>query len=161
MTEMRSEERLRLLIVEGDRRVRRGLTGMLEACGRYASVEGVSTALEARDAICRTSPDVIVIDLDRPDAEAWLELIGDLRGLSARHAIAAMSDANTLRARSISAGADAFVHKWATLDEISDAIGELRPHGSHSGAAPRAKRSCRAELAASGDEAAPAPTRAG
>jgi DNA-binding NarL/FixJ family response regulator len=128
MSETRDDRQLRVLVVEGDRRVRRGLTGMLEAAGEMEVVAVAATALEALDAVCDARPDIVLIDLDRPDADAWLDVIAALHATSCGCAIAAMSEAGTLRSRCLEAGADAFIHKWSAPDDMYREIRALQPH---------------------------------
>jgi DNA-binding NarL/FixJ family response regulator len=116
------ESRARILIVDGDRRVGRSLSGILEACDRVEVVGCVSTAVEALDVALWQCPDAVLIDLDRSDAVDWLELISAFRCACTGAAIVVLSGAATLRELAIQAGADAFLNKYEAADTLAEAV---------------------------------------
>lgn len=117
-----SESRPRLLIVDGDRRVRRSLSGILEASDRIEVVGCVSTAIEALDLAIWHCPDAVLIDLDRLDPAALLELIPAFRSACRCIAIVVLSGAASLREVAIQAGVDAVLDKYEAADELAEAV---------------------------------------
>lgn len=117
-----AEPRTRVLIVDGDRRVRRSLSGILGVSDRIEVVGCASTAAEAVDRVHEACPDAVLIDLDRPDAEAWLDLLPALRGACPSVAIVVMSAVSTLRNGALRAGADAFLNKFEAGDTLAEAV---------------------------------------
>lgn len=117
-----AEPRTRVLIVDGDRRVRRSLSGILEVSDRVEVVGCVSTAAEAVDQVHEACPDAVLIDLDRPDAETWLDLLPVLRGACPGAAIVVLSAVSTLRNGALRAGADAFLNKFEAADTLAEAV---------------------------------------
>lgn len=73
--------RVRLLVVDADRRVRAGLAGLLGLADRVEVVGSASHAQAAIDACEACSPDVVVVDPRLPELP---EGIAFIRGLRAR-----------------------------------------------------------------------------
>ncbi|MFI5258713.1 MAG: response regulator transcription factor [Candidatus Limnocylindrales bacterium] len=120
-----SESRPRILIVDGDRRVRRSLSGILEASDRVEVVGCVSTAVEALDLAIWHCPDALLIDLDRSDAAALLELIPAFRSSCDHAAIVVLSGTASLREIAFQAGADEFLNKYEAADELAEAVAAI------------------------------------
>jgi len=117
----------RCLIVGPDVRVRRSLAGLLETSGLLDVIGTASGVIETLELASSHRPDVILLDLDRPDADAWLDLVATLRDLCPRCAIAVLSTASTLRSSALAFGADAFVAKTEPAAAIRDAVAALLP----------------------------------
>jgi len=116
------EPRTRILIVDGDRRVCRSLSGILEANDRVEVVGCVSTAIDALDLAMWHCPDAVLIDLDRADAADWLGLIAAFRCACPCAAVVVLSGAASLREVAIQAGADAVLDKYEAGGQLADAV---------------------------------------
>jgi DNA-binding NarL/FixJ family response regulator len=119
------ESRTRILIVDGDRRVCRSLSGILEANDRVEVVGCVSTAIEALDLAMWHCPDVLLIDLDRDDALEWLGLISAFRCACSDAAIVVLSGAEPFREAAIQAGADAVLDKYEAVDRLAEEVAAI------------------------------------
>jgi DNA-binding NarL/FixJ family response regulator len=91
------EPRARIRIIDAERRRLRSLTGILEASDQVEFVGCVSTAVEALGLAHEHCPDAVLIDLDRPYAAAWPELIPAFRGACNCAAIIVLGGAATPR----------------------------------------------------------------
>jgi DNA-binding NarL/FixJ family response regulator len=116
------EPRTRVLIVDGDRRVRRSLSGLLEASDLVEVIGCASTAVEMIDMVLEACPDAVLIDLDRPDAEDWLDLIATFRCACPSAAIVVLGEARSLRDVALKAGADAFLNKPEVTETLAEAV---------------------------------------
>jgi DNA-binding NarL/FixJ family response regulator len=114
--------RARILIVEGDRRVRRSLSGILEASDLVEVVGCASTATDAVDLTRERCPDAVLIDLDRPDAESWLDSLPTVRGACPDAAIVVLSATAVLHEAALRAGADTFLSKFEVAETLSEAV---------------------------------------
>jgi DNA-binding NarL/FixJ family response regulator len=119
------DSRSRILIVDGDRRVCRSLTGILEANSEIEVVGCVSTAIEALDLAMWHCPDVVLIDLDRDDASAWLGLIAAFRCACTDAAIVVLSGAEPLREEAIQSGADVVLDKYEAVDRLAETVAAI------------------------------------
>lgn len=115
---MSDTERVRVLIVDDDGRVRRALRALLEAeeglvvVGEADAPAGVLAGAEA------LQPAVILLDLLLPSAADGLGLLPDL----ARWPVVAMSVRGGLREPALRAGARAFVEKGAVPEVLPAAL---------------------------------------
>jgi DNA-binding NarL/FixJ family response regulator len=119
------DSRSRILIVDGDRRVCRSLSGILEAKDEIEVVGCVSTAIEALDLAMWHCPDVVLIDLDRDDASAWLGLISAFRCACTDTAIVVLSGAEPLREEAIQSGADVVLDKYEAVDQLAETVAAI------------------------------------
>lgn len=123
--------RVGILIVDGDRRIRRGLSGILEATDRVDVIGCVSTVVEAIDLAHQHCPDVVLIDLDHRDALEWLGLITAVRRACPCAAVVVLSGAETLRQDALRAGVDAFLDRYEAAETLAEAVIAVvaDPHG--------------------------------
>lgn len=117
-----SEDTLRVLIADGQHFFREGLRGMLEAAGM--SVVGEATGGDEAIALANTlEPDVIVIDLDMPDASGTRAL---RRIVAARPSIKmvvlTVSADETGVIEALESGACGYLLKNTGADELVGAI---------------------------------------
>jgi DNA-binding NarL/FixJ family response regulator len=113
---------LRILVVDGDDRVRESLAGLLCIGERVTVVGSAGTADDALDIASRVHPDVIVIDPRLPDLDRGLDLIAQLRRTEPDTCILAMSWSDTLERAALDGGADGFVRKTFRSTELVSAI---------------------------------------
>jgi DNA-binding NarL/FixJ family response regulator len=106
---------LRVLIVDDDARIRRGLREVLALSRELAVVGEAATAQHALDLDRTLQPDVVIIDLLLPRAADGLRLLAEL-AIRGRAAIAISVRAD-LESGAIAAGARVFLGKGSRLVE--------------------------------------------
>ena len=116
-------DRARALVVDDHPLFRRGLVGLLQDSG---IVDVVAEADNARDAKLRVDEhelDVVICDLSLPDISG-LSLISDVRagGYQGALLVLSMRDELMFAPRALRAGADGYLDKSASPDEIIDAV---------------------------------------
>jgi DNA-binding NarL/FixJ family response regulator len=119
---------MRVLIADGDARVRQALAALLQVDGSLNVVGAVATATAVHAIVARARPDVIVLDLRLPNDTDGLALVRELSASDAARVIA-MSASGALRDAALRAGADAFLEKG---DDPARVLSLLR--GTHGGA---------------------------
>jgi two-component system invasion response regulator UvrY len=113
---------VRVLIVDGDRRVRRSLAGLIElaegltCCGMAEDAAAALTCLEQAPA------DVCLIDPRSSEADCGLELLAEMRRRWPQLGIVAMSFVDASADPCLDGGADAFVAKSGQPDALVDAL---------------------------------------
>jgi DNA-binding NarL/FixJ family response regulator len=115
-------DRLRVLVVDADDRVRESLTGLLAIGGRLQVVGGAGQPGTALDLALATHPDVVIVDPRLPDVDAGTAFIGRLREACPDARILAMSWSAQLENDGIECGADGFVRKTFRPAELIAAI---------------------------------------
>lgn len=115
---------MKILIVEDQRRLGQFLKKSLTE--RAYTVTLVPTCKEARDALCETSYDVIVLDLSLPDGDG-LELLREWRkgGFNEPVLILSARDAVQDRIKGLDHGADDYLSKPFSLEELQARIRSL------------------------------------
>jgi DNA-binding response OmpR family regulator len=115
---------VKILIVEDQRRLGQFLKKSLTE--RAYTVTLVPTCKEARDALCETSYDVIVLDLSLPDGDG-LELLREWRkgGFNEPVLILSARDAVQDRIKGLDHGADDYLSKPFSLEELQARIRSL------------------------------------
>ena len=108
---------LKILIVEDQRRLGQFLKKSLAE--HAYTVTWVQTCREARDALCETSYDVIVLDLSLPDGDG-LALLQEWRkgGFNEPVLILSARDAVQDRIKGLDVGADDYLSKPFSLEEL-------------------------------------------
>ncbi|MDB4930693.1 MAG: sensor hybrid histidine kinase, partial [Myxococcaceae bacterium] len=118
---------LRVLVVDDEDDAREVVVSVLEQCG--AAVTSAASAREAREAIARAAPEVLVSDIGMP-GETGYDLIRGLRagdGAAARVPAVALTAYARLedRARALAAGFDAHAAKPIEPGELARVIAHL------------------------------------
>jgi DNA-binding NarL/FixJ family response regulator len=115
-------ERVRVLIVDDDRRVRQSLSGLM-ALRDGIEVVGTAGDGESALALCGAAgPDTVLLDLKLPEVSDGLGLLAEVRRRWPAIRIVAMSVQVSLRAAAIAAGAVAFIPKGGQPEAIGDAL---------------------------------------
>lgn len=111
---------LRLVVADDDPRVRVALDSTLSAVPGIDVVATCALAAEVAVQVRVRRPDVVLVDVQLPDATTGLTLLADLAraGVPA----VAMSWSGGLRARALAAGAVAFVEKDGAAEALVDAV---------------------------------------
>ena len=120
--ESRSDQPIRVLVVDADDRVRESLTGLLAIGGRVVVVGSADSAAAALDLVESTSPDIVIVDPRLPEVDAGLAFIAKLRAVSPGVRILATSWSDALEATVINGGADGFVRKTFRPNDLVAAI---------------------------------------
>lgn len=118
----RSDGLLRVLVVDGDDRVRESLSGLLAIGDRVTVVGSAGLAANAMDLAMGQRPDLVVVDPRLPDADGGLAFIRDLRAAMPDVVILAMSGSAALEHLVMDCGADGFVRKTYRPAELLAAI---------------------------------------
>lgn len=121
----------RVLLVEDDTPTRRHLARAVDAHPALELVADAASLAEARAALERELPDVLLTDLGLPDGSG-VELIRELRSAAPRAlamVITALGDEKTVIA-AIEAGASGYLLKDGSASEIGEALLELVSGGS-------------------------------
>jgi DNA-binding response OmpR family regulator len=108
---------MKILIVEDQVRLAQFLRrGLLE---RSYTVVSVATCREARDALCETGFDVIVLDLSLPDGDG-LDLLNEWRRSGFSEPVLILSARDTVkdRIKGLDLGADDYLPKPFSLEEL-------------------------------------------
>lgn len=115
---------MKILIVEDQRRLGQFLKKSLSE--RAYTVTWVQTCAEARDALCETHYDVIVLDLSLPDGDG-LSLLQEWRkgGFNEPVLILSARDAVQDRIKGLDVGADDYLPKPFSLEELHARIRSL------------------------------------
>jgi DNA-binding NarL/FixJ family response regulator len=121
---------VRVLLVDGDARVRSALRHLIALEGDLVVVADADSADRALIAAERTSPSVVLVELLLPDAASGLALVRDLAARPGC-AVAAMSLRDGLERAAIEAGAVVFVDKGngSVLDAVRTASRRHRDEG--------------------------------
>ena len=116
-----SAPRIRVLIVEDDRRVRAALCGFVSAAEGFALAAVAGDATEAVE-LARAHPDAVaLVDLVLPDADTGLELLRTLTRELHMPAVA-LSIRIDLADSALAAGAHGFVDKHGAPDALLTAL---------------------------------------
>ncbi|HEU4571447.1 MAG TPA: response regulator transcription factor, partial [Candidatus Limnocylindrales bacterium] len=114
---------IRVLLVDDHAVVRRGLRGFLELLPDIRVVGEAGTGEEAVDAVDRTAPDVVLMDLVMPGA-GGVEATAAIRRAHPSVEVVALTsfaDGATVTA-ALEAGAAGYLMKDAEADEVADAV---------------------------------------
>jgi len=113
---------IRVLIVDGDERVRESLAGLLSIGGTVAVVGTAGDPVRALDLISSAQPDIVMIDPRLPDVDRGLDLILAIRSAAPAVRILVMSWSDGLENGLAAGGADGFVRKTFRPSELMTAI---------------------------------------
>lgn len=118
----RSDDPLRVLVVDSDDRVRESLTGLLAIGGRVVVVGSAGHPGQAIGLVVDQRPDVVIVDPRLPEVDAGLAFIRELRVRCPDVRILAMSWSDALERTALDGGADGFVRKTFRPAELFAAI---------------------------------------
>jgi DNA-binding NarL/FixJ family response regulator len=113
---------LRVVLVDGDVRVRDSLAGLIGLGDGVSVVGSAGYALEGVELAVRVQADVVVVDPKLPDLEAGIGVIDTLRTRVPGVRILVMSWSDELEPTCREHGADAFVAKSAAPSELVEAV---------------------------------------
>ncbi len=122
---IRSSAIQRILVVDGDHRVRDSLADLIGLADGVEVVGTTSRADETLEAIARLDPDVVVIDPYLPDLDAGLAFIRTLRtGGAGRRIVRVVATCrdDDLAPLALAAGADACVDRCADPTVFQEAV---------------------------------------
>ena len=148
---------IKIAIVEDDVRFRQSLRRVIESKAGLSCVAEYGTGAEAGKRIAIDRPEVVLMDLNLPDAsgaDITARIKSELPDISVV-ILTVYNDADHIF-KALRAGADGYLLKQATASEILDAIAE-----AHRGGAPMTSEIARKVIAAFHEpKPAPAPTDA-
>jgi two-component system copper resistance phosphate regulon response regulator CusR/two-component system response regulator QseB len=115
---------VKILIVEDQRRLGQFLKKNLTECGYTAT--WTQSCGEARDALCETNYDVIILDLGLPDGDG-LELLREWRKSGFNQNVIILSARDTVqdRIKGLDLGADDYLPKPFSLEELQARLRSL------------------------------------
>ena len=112
----------RVLVIDGDHRVRDSLADLIGLADGVEVVGATSQVTETLEAVVRLQPGVVVIDPYLPDLASGLGLIGTLRASGRDLRIVATCREDGLHDLALTAGADACVDHCGDPAAFQDAI---------------------------------------
>ncbi len=120
---------IRVLLVDDQQAVRRGLWLRLHLEPDIQVVGEASTGKEALSMAHALSPDVVLMDIEMPDMDG-IETAAALRAADSRSAVVILSihDDPLTRIRAQAAGAVAFVEKRGTTEDLLATIRQAARH---------------------------------
>ena len=101
--------KVRVLVVEGDARVRLGVRSVVESLPDLQVVGEASSARSALELVVNTPAEVVIVDLELPTAAEGQELVSELSRNGS--SVVAMSIRSGLGPAALAAGAVSFVEK--------------------------------------------------
>ena len=118
--------RLRVLIVDDDARIRRGLREMIETSDDVSVAGEAASGKRALELDHRLRPEVVIVDVLLPQAADGLAVLAELA--NRKRCTIAISVCDTLASDAIAAGADSFIAKGSSLiDRLLPALRSLGP----------------------------------
>ena len=114
---------VRILVVDDDSRVRRGLCALIRSSPGLSVAGEASSVGPACEAEELLAPDVVLLDLLLPSAEDGFELLSRLAAKG--RPVVALSIRDVLRPAALAAGAAAFVEKCAGPDVLLQTLREV------------------------------------
>ena len=119
--------RLRVLIVDDDARVRRGLRSLIESSVDLMVVGEARSIRSAKRLDRELDPDVVVLDLLLPEAPDGMQVLRELRRRD--RPVVAISGMGELGSGAMVAGAHAFLEKHGRgVDDLLDVIRAAHRH---------------------------------
>ena len=121
-----------VVIIEDDRRIRELMAKVL--AGKGYDVKGASTALDGLQQIVGTSPDVVVLDMGLPDLDGaeLLKMIRAVTDVPVVVATARSEDRDVVR--TLDAGADDYLVKPFSVEQLEARVRAVLRRSSGSGA---------------------------
>ena len=118
----------RVLIVDGDRRVRQSLAGLIELDDALTLCGACGDPTEALALLAHGEAELVILDPWLPDPETGLALIERIHGQWPAVRVVAMSCAEELESECLARGASAFVVKGGQPLEFMASVLGGRPH---------------------------------
>ena len=127
---MSEEGSMRIVLVDDHSVVREGLERILAGCDDIEVVGEAQDGKEALALVARLAPDMVLLDLSLPDVHG-LEVLASLRrGERPPHVlILTVDDDDDIVLEAVRGGADGYVLKTATRDELLAAIRKVAAGG--------------------------------
>jgi DNA-binding NarL/FixJ family response regulator len=119
---VRSDDPLRVLVVDADDRVRESLTGLLAIGDRVVVIGSAGQAGPALDLVVDERPDVVIVDPRLPEVDSGLAFIRELRDRVPEVRILAMGWSDAMERPTMDGGADGFIRKTFRPSELVAAI---------------------------------------
>ena len=116
------QPRLRVLLVDGDERVRESLAGLLSIGGKVLVVGAAGDASSALDLAVEVEPDIVVVDPRLPEPERGVAFIDRLRELAPGVRVLVMNWSDAADECVAECAPDAFVRKTFRPSELLAAI---------------------------------------
>jgi DNA-binding NarL/FixJ family response regulator len=113
---------IRVVVVDGDDRVRESLAGILTASERVEVLGTAGDPGAALALVVATRPDALILDPRLPDLDAAVAFIGAVRAVQPGICILAMSWSDPMEHAALAAGADGFVRKTYRSSELVTAL---------------------------------------
>ena len=113
---------LRVLVVDGDERVRESLTGLLSIGGKLLVVGAAGDGSTALELVAATRPDIVVVDPRLPEVERGVAFIERLRGEAPGVRVLVMNWSNVVDDSVEQCSADGVVRKTFRPSELLAAI---------------------------------------
>jgi DNA-binding NarL/FixJ family response regulator len=112
------QPRLRVLLVDGDERVRESLAGLLSIGGQVLVVGAAGDAASALELAVEVGPDIVVVDPRLPEPERGVAFIDRLREVAPGVRVLVMNWSDSV----VDCSADGFVRKTFRPSELLAAI---------------------------------------
>jgi len=113
---------LRVLVVDGDERVRESLTGLLSIGGKLLVVGAAGDGSTALELVAATRPDIVVVDPRLPEVERGVAFIERLRDQAPGVRVLVMNWSNVVDDSVEQCSADGVVRKTFRPSELLAAI---------------------------------------
>lgn len=120
--------RTRLFLIEANQALIEATCALLADNEQIEFVGAAANLAEARSALIRLCPDLVLLDLVQADQMAFSMICTLKRMPSAPHVVVmSLYDAPLYRNAALAAGADGFISKADLFSELNPAIAALRP----------------------------------
>jgi DNA-binding NarL/FixJ family response regulator len=117
-----TEDRLRVLVVDADDRVRESLAGLLAIGQKLVVVGSAGQPTRALELLAAESPDVVIVDPRLPDVAGGLAFIERIRARDPAVRIVVMSWNEALDDPALVAASDGFIRKTFRPSDLVAAI---------------------------------------
>ena len=121
-----SSKRFRILIVDDHPMSREGLAYLINHQSDMTVCAEAESASQALEAVFKTSPDIVLLDIDLPDKNG-LELIKDVKAIQPELALLvfSMQDESLYKEKALRAGARGYIVKHEGGENLMRALREI------------------------------------